>query len=51
MTAGGGVDVRISRHISFRPVETEYFLTKTPDGLNNRQNNFRLGVGIVLRFG
>ena len=51
MAVGGGVDVRISRHISFRPVEAEYFLTKIPDGLNNRQNNFRVGVGIVLRFG
>ena len=51
MAVGGGVDVRISQHISFRPVQAEYFLTKIPDGLNNRQNNFRVGVGIVLRFG
>ena len=51
MAVGGGLDVRISRHISFRTVEAEYFLTKISDGLNNRQNNFRVGVGIVLRFG
>jgi opacity protein-like surface antigen len=51
MAVGGGVDVRVSRHVSIRPVEAEYFLTKIPDGLNNRQNNFRAGAGIVLRFG
>jgi hypothetical protein len=32
-------------------VQAEYFMTKIPDGLNNRQNNFRLGAGIVIRFG
>jgi Outer membrane protein beta-barrel domain len=51
MTAGGGVDVRVSKHFSIRPVQAEYFLTKIPDGLNNRQNNFRFGAGIVFRFG
>ena len=34
-----------------RSVQAEYFLTKIPDGLNNRQNNFRFGAGIVFRFG
>ncbi len=51
MTAGGGIDVRLSKHFSIRPVQAEYFMTKIPDGLNNRQNNFRLGAGIVIRFG
>jgi outer membrane protein with beta-barrel domain len=51
MTAGGGIDVRVSRHFSIRPLQAEYFLTKIPDGLNNRQNNFRFGAGIVFRFG
>jgi opacity protein-like surface antigen len=51
MTAGGGIDLNVSRHISIRPVQAEYFLTKIPDGLNNRQNNFRFGAGIVFRFG
>lgn len=51
MAVGGGVDARVSRHISVRPVEAEYLLTKIPDGLNNRQNNFRFGAGIVFRFG
>ena len=32
-------------------VQAEYFLTRIPNGLNNRQNNFRYSAGIVLRFG
>jgi hypothetical protein len=51
MTAGGGIDLKVSRHVSIRPVQAEYFLTKISDGLNNRQNNFRFGAGIVFRFG
>ncbi|MFZ0579752.1 MAG: hypothetical protein WAN72_26230 [Candidatus Acidiferrales bacterium] len=51
MTAGGGIDLQVSRHISVRPVQAEYFMTKIPDGLNNRQNNFRFGAGVVFRFG
>lgn len=51
MTVGGGIDVRISRNFSIRPIDAEYFLTKIPDGLNNRQNSFRYGAGVVWRFG
>ncbi|MGA2357815.1 MAG: outer membrane beta-barrel protein [Terriglobia bacterium] len=51
MTAGGGIDVKVSRHVSVRPVQAEYFMTKIPDSLNNRQNNLRIGAGIVLRLG
>jgi opacity protein-like surface antigen len=51
MTAGGGIDICVSRHFSIRPVQAEYFLTKIPDGLNNRQNNFRFSAGIIFRFG
>jgi hypothetical protein len=50
-TAGGGIDVTVSRHFAVRPVQAEYFLTKFPDGDNNRQNNFRYSAGIVFRFG
>ena len=49
MTAGGGIDIKVSRHVSVRPVQAEYFMTKIPDGLNNRQNNLRIGTGIVIR--
>jgi outer membrane immunogenic protein len=51
MTAGGGIDIKVSRHISDRPIQAEYFMTKIPDGLNNRWDNLRIGAGIVLRRG
>jgi opacity protein-like surface antigen len=51
MAAGGGIDIKVSKHISVRPVQADYFMTKIPDGLNNRQNNFRFGAGVVFRFG
>jgi hypothetical protein len=51
MTAGGGIDVKVSKHVSLRPLQAEYFLTKIPDGLNNRQNNFRYSAGISFLFG
>jgi opacity protein-like surface antigen len=51
MTAGGGVDFNVSKHIAIRPFQAEYFLTKFPDGNNNRQNNFRYSAGIVFRLG
>jgi hypothetical protein len=46
-----GIDAKISKHFSIRPVQAKYFLATIPDGLNNRQNNFRFGAGIVFRLG
>ena len=51
MTAGGGLDVKISEHFAIRPVQAEYCLTKFTDGASNRQNNFRYSAGVVFRFG
>jgi opacity protein-like surface antigen len=31
MTAGGGLDIRINRHVTFRPFQLEYFLTHLHD--------------------
>ncbi|MGD0481536.1 MAG: hypothetical protein ABSA42_15290 [Terracidiphilus sp.] len=50
MIAGGGFDVRVARHVAFRPIEADYFLTRLPNGINGAQNNLRLSAGIVLRF-
>ena len=50
MTAGGGIDIKVSMHVCVRPVQAEYFMTKIPDGLNNRQDNLRVGAGIVFQF-
>src|ERR1700677_2862825 len=49
MTAGGGIDFKIGRYISVRPVQAEYFMTRLPNGPNNRENNLRIGAGIAFR--
>jgi outer membrane immunogenic protein len=51
MTAGGGMDFRVSRRVAVRPVQVEYLLMKFPDGANNRQNSFRYSSGVVFRLG
>jgi len=49
MTAGCGIDLRVSRYFTVRPLQAECFMTKFPNGVNNRQNNCRFGAGIVWR--
>jgi opacity protein-like surface antigen len=54
MTAGGGLDIKISKHVSFRPIQVEYFLTRlrnlrTFD--DNNQNNIRYSAGLNFTFG
>jgi peptidoglycan-associated lipoprotein len=48
---GGGLDLRVSRRVSFRLAEADYLITTFDNGGNNHQNNLRAGAGIVLRFG
>lgn len=48
MTIGGGLDLRISDHVSFRVAQAEYLLTRFG---GTQQNNFRFESGIVLRLG
>jgi hypothetical protein len=52
--AGGGVDVVLVQNLSWRFFEADYLLTNyTGQYLspNGRQNNFRIGSGLVLRWG
>jgi hypothetical protein len=51
MSAGGGLDLRLSRHVSVRPVQAAYLMTRLPDGLHNRQNNFQFSTGLSILFG
>lgn len=48
MGFGGGVDVRLNRHFSFRAVQADYIPTRFG---GSWQNNFRLSTGLVFRFG
>lgn len=51
-TFGGGVDVKLSHHFSFRPAQVEYLLTRFPEATSNRetQNNLRVSTGFVFHF-
>jgi hypothetical protein len=54
MLAGGGLDIRINKHFSFRPVEFDYFLARLPSvvtGNDVNNNNFRYTAGISFLFG
>jgi hypothetical protein len=60
MFAGGGLDIRINKHIAFRPFCADYYLTRMPSlpdlamtGNNNNtnKNNFRASGGVVFMFG
>jgi opacity protein-like surface antigen len=48
MTAGGGVDVTLTRHVSFRAIQVEYLYTHFGGA---SQNNVRIQSGLVWRFG
>lgn len=52
MAVGGGLDVHVSHHVSFRPVELDYMLTRytNPFTSTNNQNHFRYSAGLVFRF-
>jgi len=51
MIAGGGLDISLTRHIALRAFEADYYLTRFDNGVNDHQNNLRLGAGLMIRFG
>ena len=54
MAVGGGVDIALTRNIAWRFAEIDYLMTDFSGsalGGNARQDNMRIGSGIVLRFG
>jgi opacity protein-like surface antigen len=54
MTAGGGLDLRIHRHLAIRLVQAEYLMTNFADlstGNRDTQNDIRLSSGLVFGFG
>jgi hypothetical protein len=54
MFAGGGLDMKINKHIAFRPIGADYYLARVSSlltgGTTNR-NNFRYTAGINFMFG
>jgi outer membrane immunogenic protein len=51
MIAGGGFEVRLTQRVTVRAIEADYYYTRFNNGTNDRQNNLRIGAGIVFRFG
>ena len=54
MTAGGGLDVKINKWVSFRPIGLDYFLTRLQNfrtANDNSQNNLRYTTGINFTLG
>jgi outer membrane protein OmpA-like peptidoglycan-associated protein len=54
LAAGGGVDVVLTKHLAWRFAQLDYLMTTftgTSVGATGRQNSFRAGSGLVVRFG
>jgi opacity protein-like surface antigen len=54
MTAGGGLDIKISKHVSVRPIQLEYFMTRLWNpitDIKNTQNNLRYSAGVNFTYG
>jgi hypothetical protein len=54
MAVGGGLDIKINKYMSFRPVELDYMLTRLQnvrDLQDKNQNNLRYMVGVNFAFG
>ena len=54
MTVGGGLDIKVSKHVSFRPIQLEYLLTQLRNPVTddrNNQNNLRYSAGVNFTFG
>jgi hypothetical protein len=54
MIAGGGLDIRLNKHVSLRPIAVDYYLTRFRNlraENDNSQNNFRYTTGFNFTFG
>jgi hypothetical protein len=47
LQAGGGANLRLSRHFSARLIEADWQRTELPNNADNTQNNLHLGAGVV----
>src|SRR5437899_10741400 len=54
MGAGGGIDIKITRHVSFRPIGLDYYLTRLQNlrtANDNNQHHLRYTTGLNFTFG
>ncbi len=50
-TVGGGLDIAVSKHVWIRALQADYFYSELRNVQGDRQNQLRVGAGIVLRGG
>jgi peptidoglycan-associated lipoprotein len=50
-TLGTGIEYNITRNVTLRVVEVDYFITTFDNRVNNRQNNLRVTAGVAYHFG
>jgi len=54
MTVGGGLDIKINKNVSFRPIGLDYYMTRLQNyrsGQDNNQHNLRYTTGFNFTFG
>jgi len=53
LTAGGGIDWKVTRSVGIRVIQAEYLYSQFQNGAGhgNQQNNLRISAGIVVSFG
>jgi hypothetical protein len=54
MILGGGLDIKVSKHVSFRPIGADYYFTRLPsfvNGNDTNKNHFRYSAGVNFLFG
>jgi len=51
LKAGGGMDVKLTEFLALRVFDVDYYLTRFPNAVNDRQNNLQVSAGVVFRFG
>jgi opacity protein-like surface antigen len=49
LAVGGGLDIAVSRHIWIRAIQADYHYSELRNLQGDRQNQFRLGAGVVFR--
>jgi outer membrane immunogenic protein len=48
-TVGGGLDIAVSKHIWIRAVQADYFYSELRNLQGDRQNQLRIGAGVLFR--
>jgi hypothetical protein len=48
LQVGGGMNVKLKRHIALRAFQADWLRTQLPNSTTNVQNNLRVGGGIIL---